>query len=80
VLRSIVGGGLRMAAVGALVGVLAAAAAYRVVRSLFVGVQALDARSIALVVGVLTLAMLVSTFIPARRAARLNPTDALRSD
>ncbi|HEY7394950.1 MAG TPA: FtsX-like permease family protein, partial [Gemmatimonadaceae bacterium] len=80
VLRSIVGGGLRMAAVGALVGVLAAAAAYRVVRSLFVGVQALDAQSIVLVIGVLTLAMLVSTFIPARRAARLNPTDALRSD
>jgi ABC-type lipoprotein release transport system permease subunit len=68
-----------MAAAGALIGVLAAAAAYRVIQSLFVGVRA-DAQSTVAAVGVLTFAMLVSTFIPARRAARLNPTDALRSD
>jgi predicted permease len=80
VLTSIIGDGMWMAAAGALVGALAAAAAYRVVRSLFVGVQALDPKPIALIVGVLTLSMLVATFIPARRAARLNPTDALRSD
>jgi putative ABC transport system permease protein len=79
VLTSIVGDGLRMAAAGALIGVLAAAAAYRVIQSLFVGVRA-DAQSTVAAVGVLTFAMLVSTFIPARRAARLNPTDALRSD
>lgn len=80
VLASVIGDGMRMAVVGALVGVLAAAAAYRVVQSLFVGVHAVDVKAIALVAGVLTLAMIVATYLPARRAALLNPSDALRSD
>jgi predicted permease len=80
VLASVVGDGMRMAAGGALLGVLAAAAAYRVVQSLFVGVHAVDVKAIALVAGVLTLAMIVATYLPARRAALLNPSDALRSD
>jgi hypothetical protein len=73
VVTSIVGDGMRMAAVGAIVGVVTVAGAYRVVRSLFVGVQAVEAQPIPLGAGVFTLAMLLATLRPARRAARLNP-------
>jgi predicted permease len=66
--------------IGAGVGGVGSIVAYRVLRALFAGVSALDARPIAVALVVLGIALTAATYIPARRAARLNPADALRAD
>ncbi|HEX6632145.1 MAG TPA: FtsX-like permease family protein, partial [Gemmatimonadaceae bacterium] len=80
ILRAVLGDGLRLAAWGTVLGGLGIAAAFRVLRSLFTGVAAADLRAAVVAVAALGLAMLAATYLPARRAARLNPVDALRSD
>jgi predicted permease len=80
ILRTVLGDGLRLVAIGGVVGALGALAAFRVLQSLFTGVAAADLRAVVVAVAALALAMLAATILPARRAARLNPVDALRSD
>jgi putative ABC transport system permease protein len=78
--RLVVGEGLRLAAAGAAVGLLGAAAAARVLRGLLFGVAPLDPLSLVgaavLLVGVSALA----SCLPARRAARVDPVSVLRSE
>lgn len=71
---------LRAVVVGLAVGGGAAYAMGRAVTSLLFHVPAGDARSYAAGVLVLSLTALVACVIPARRALRLNPVDALRGD
>ncbi|HET7563689.1 MAG TPA: ADOP family duplicated permease [Gemmatimonadaceae bacterium] len=80
ILRTVIRDGLRLAAIGGAVGALGAFVAFRVLRSLFTGVQLTDMRAVIVAVFTLGVAMLAATYLPARRAARLNPVDALRSD
>jgi len=49
-------------------------------RSLLFGVQAWDAPTLAAVAAVLGFASIAASFLPARRAASVNPTDALRAE
>ena len=49
-------------------------------RSLLFGVQAWDAVTLGCVAAVLGLASMAASFLPARRAAAVNPTDALRAE
>jgi len=72
--------GARLALVGAALGGVGSIAAYRALRALFAGVNALDVRPAAVALGVLGAALTAAMYIPARRAARLNPADALRAD
>jgi ABC-type antimicrobial peptide transport system permease subunit len=44
------------------------------------GVRAYDPFSIAIAIGVLSLAAALAGFIPARRAASIEPMDALRTE
>jgi ABC-type antimicrobial peptide transport system permease subunit len=80
ILVAVLGDGMRLAAIGGVVGGLGSLAALRVLRSVFTGVQSDDLRPAAAAVAILALAMLAATYLPARRASRLNPVDALRSD
>jgi len=50
------------------------------IRKLLFGIQAWDAATLGSVALLLALASLVASFIPARRAASVNPTDALRAE
>ena len=50
------------------------------IRKLLFGVQAWDAVTLGCVAALLGLASLAATFLPARRAASVNPTDALRAE
>jgi ABC-type lipoprotein release transport system permease subunit len=50
------------------------------IRDLLFGVQAWDAATLSCVAALLGLASMASSFLPARRAASVNPTDALRAE
>ena len=78
VMRLVVGQGLRLALAGVLLGLLGAFAATRLMRSLLYGVSATDPATFAAVAFVLTSLALLASYVPARRAVRLDPTRALR--
>ena len=63
---------------GALIGLALAAAASRVVASVLFGVEPGDPLTIAAALVVMIAVAAVATYMPARRAARLDPTVALR--
>jgi predicted permease len=80
VLRLILGQGLRLTVVGLAVGVLAALALMRVLVSLLFNVKAYDPYTYMAVTILLTAVALIACYIPARRAMRVDPMVALRSD
>lgn len=80
ILLTVLGDGARLATLGVVVGGFGALAMLRVLQSLFTGVVAANMGAAAVAAIALGTAMLAVTYLPARRAARLNPVDALRSD
>jgi putative ABC transport system permease protein len=78
VLRMILFGGLRVAALGIAIGVLLAAAATRFLSSLLYGVRGTDPATFAFTIAVLLAAALAASYVPARRAMRVDPMVALR--
>jgi predicted permease len=78
-IRLVVGQALRLALVGIVIGVAAALAASRLVAGLLYG-SATDRMTFAVVPAILALAVLVASYLPARRATRIPPTTALRSE
>jgi putative ABC transport system permease protein len=80
VVRMIVRQGAIVALAGITVGLAAALAGGRLVESLLYGVTSHDPGVLAATTAVLLCVMLVACWLPARRAALLNPLDALRTD
>ena len=78
VLRMILGQGLRTALIGVAIGLAGSLALTRTVESLLFGVTATDPLTFAGVIVLLVGAALVACYIPARRAARVDPMEALR--
>jgi predicted permease len=77
-LRLILGEGMRLAAIGFAIGLVAALALTRFVSSLLYGVTPNDPLTFAGALGILTLAAIVACYIPALRALRVDPVTALR--
>jgi putative ABC transport system permease protein len=77
VFRRIVGQGLRVTAVGLVIGGAAAYFLTRFIQSLLFGIEATDARVMLAVATLLALVAAVACAIPARRATRVNPVEAL---
>jgi predicted permease len=69
-----------LTAMGVGIGLVCAVGASMLMRSLLFGVQAWDATTLAGVALILGGASLAASFLPARRAASVNPTDALRAE
>jgi ABC-type antimicrobial peptide transport system permease subunit len=80
VLRLVVRQGLATAVAGLAVGLLAAAAATRVLAGSLVGVRPLDPLTFGAVPAVLLLVAMAACWLPARRATRVDPISALRAD
>jgi len=77
---SVLGQGLRLALTGVLLGVAAALVVTRFLRGLLYEVGATDAWTFAGSAMLFVAVALAATYVPARRAARLDPSDALRHD
>jgi len=80
VLRMVLGQGARVAILGIAAGILAALALTRLMASLLFGVTATDPLTFLAVAALLTLVALGASFLPARRATRVDPMVALRSE
>ena len=72
--------GLLLGAVGGAVGLAAAVALTRLLASFLFGVTATDPLSFALAATFLVAVVLAASYLPARRAARIDPTAALRAE
>jgi predicted permease len=80
VLGMIIRQGMAVATVGAAIGVAGALTLSRVMRSMLFGVQGSDPLTFAAVSLMLAAIALVATYLPARRAARIDPMVSLRTE
>ena len=80
VLQQVLGAGLRVTLAGALIGLVSAFGLSRVMQSYVYGVKATDPLTYAAATLVLVLAALFACYIPARRAASVDPMQALRAE
>ncbi len=71
---------LMLTGTGVVIGVVAAAALMQLMKSLLFGVGALDPFTYVTVPLVLAASAAVASYLPARRAAAVNPVDALRAE
>jgi putative ABC transport system permease protein len=78
--RMFVRQGLMLTAVGAATGLVTAVAATRWMSSLLFGVKPLDAPTYAAVLGVLGVAAALASYLPARRAAAVDPVETLSAE
>jgi putative ABC transport system permease protein len=78
ILKMVLKQGLFLALAGMAIGVVAALALMRLLRSLLFEVQANDAATFALVAGTLFVVALLACYLPARRATKVDPLVALR--
>jgi ABC-type antimicrobial peptide transport system permease subunit len=78
VMRLVLGQSVVMIFVGVGVGILAALAAGRILNRLVEGMRPADVSTFAVTIPVLIIAALFASFVPARRASRVDPVSALR--
>lgn len=78
ILRLVVGEGARMAAFGVVIGIAASLAITRLMSSLLFGVSATDPLTFVGVAALLSSVALLASYLPARRAMRVDPMVALR--
>jgi putative ABC transport system permease protein len=78
--RLVIGHGMRLTVIGALLGVPAALVMTRLIGGVLPGVAGVDPVAYGGVVAVLAASAFVASYLPARRATRVDPSVALRSD
>jgi putative ABC transport system permease protein len=76
----VVGGGMRLTLIGAAAGLVLSVALTRFMSTLLFGVGATDPVTLAFVSLLLAGVALLASYIPARRAAKVDPMVALRSE
>ncbi|PYP64218.1 MAG: hypothetical protein DMD26_13545 [Gemmatimonadetes bacterium] len=79
-IRLIVGQAVGLAAIGVTIGLAGALALTRVIRALLFNTDPLDALTFSASAAVLLLIAVLSSYLPARRALRVDPTIAMRTE
>jgi putative ABC transport system permease protein len=79
-MRSVVGGGLRLAGIGAAVGLASSLLVLQPLKALLFGVTPYDSSTYAAVLALLCAVAGVASYVPARRATRVEPVVALRQE
>ena len=80
VVRLMLGRGLKLVAIGGALGLGAAVGLAQLMSSFLFGVSPLDPITYVVAIGLLGFVALVATYVPARRAARIDPLLALRTE
>ena len=80
ILRQVIGGSLRTVAIGVVAGIVLAIAGGRFIAALLYGIEPGDPRVMIGVAAALLVIAAVAAFAPARRAARVDPVTALRTE
>jgi len=80
VTRLVVGGGLRLALGGALLGIAGAALSTRLLGAMLFGVDPMDPATFAAIATLVVAIAVLASYVPARRALRIDPIEALRTD
>jgi predicted permease len=80
IFRLIIGAGMRLALAGGAIGVPSALALTRLMGGMLSGVTSADPVTYIAVVGMLVISALLASYLPARRATRVDPIVALRAE
>ncbi|HEY1340548.1 MAG TPA: ABC transporter permease [Bryobacteraceae bacterium] len=80
ILRLIIGNGMGLALAGVLIGVPSALLLTRLMRGMLAGLSSADPVTYIAVVGMLSASALLASYLPARRASRVDPIVALRAE
>ena len=80
VLRMVIGGGMKLATIGVVIGIAGALALASLIASMLYGVTAFDPVSYVVTATVLLVVAALACWIPARRAMRVDPLVALRQE
>ena len=80
VLRMVIGHGFRLTAIGIAIGIALSVALSNVLKAMLFGVSAQDPFTFTLVPLILGAVSLLASYVPARRATRVSPITALRTD
>jgi predicted permease len=80
ILSLVIGQGMKLAGIGLLAGAIAAFGASRLLVKMLYGVKATDPQTYGMVIAVLGSIALLACYLPARRAMRVDPVNALKQD
>ena len=76
--RMVLRQGMILAGVGVIIGLIAAVGLTRLMSSILYGVEATDPLTFGVVAALLTAVALVASYLPALRASKMDPLEALR--
>jgi putative ABC transport system permease protein len=79
-IRLVLGNGMRLTTIGVSIGAILGVAAARAISYLLFGIRALDPVTFAAAPAILLVTALLASYVPARRAARVDPVVALRHE
>jgi predicted permease len=80
IFRLVVGHGMKMALTGVAIGLLAAFGLTRLMTKMLFGVSATDPLTFLSIAGILTVVAVLACYLPARRATKVDPLIALRTE